>query len=61
MKNNSSTQGATLRTPNLARRRFIVGSAAAGGGLALGLTLPLGTRAATAAKPRRAAKSTRGC
>src|SRR6476659_3959805 len=49
MKNNSSSQAAPARTPNLARRRFIVGSAAAGGGLALGLTLPLGTSAAPAA------------
>jgi isoquinoline 1-oxidoreductase subunit beta len=36
----------TLRssTPNLSRRRFVVGSAAASGGLALGLGIPLGTR-----------------
>ena len=40
-------------TPNLSRRRFIVGSTAAGGGLALGLGIPLGmgSAAAQAADP----------
>ncbi len=37
------------RTPNLSRRRFIVSSAAAGGGLALGMTLPFAGDAAAAA------------
>src|SRR5258708_38002549 len=32
----------TSSTPNLSRRQFIVGSAAAGGGLALGLHVPFG-------------------
>jgi isoquinoline 1-oxidoreductase beta subunit len=32
----------TTRSTNLSRRRFIVGSAAAGGGLALGIPLPFG-------------------
>jgi len=40
-------------TPNLSRRRFIVGSTAAGGGLALGLGIPfgIGSAAAQAADP----------
>lgn len=36
------------KTPNLSRRRFIVGSAAAGGGLALGFHLPFGIQSAAA-------------
>jgi isoquinoline 1-oxidoreductase beta subunit len=43
MKNTGS-----LNAPNQSRRRFIVGSAAAGGGLALGLHLPLGIGTAAA-------------
>jgi isoquinoline 1-oxidoreductase beta subunit len=35
-------------TPNLSRRRFVVGSAAAGGGLALGLNIPFGMESARA-------------
>ena len=35
--------------PNLSRRKFIAGSAAAGGGLALGFNLPFGTAAAQTA------------
>src|ERR1700752_645884 len=41
-KSNSS------RATNTSRRRFVVGSAAAGGGLALGFNLPLGMRSAAA-------------
>ena len=37
-----STGKTARRTPNLARRKFIVGSAAAGGGLALGMQLQFG-------------------
>ena len=49
----------TLANPS--RRKFVVTSAAAGGGLAIGLHVPIGA-AATAAKRRAAApsKSTRG-
>ncbi len=36
------------KAPNLARRKFIVSSAAAGGGLAIGLTVPFGIDAAAA-------------
>src|SRR5574341_2182463 len=36
------------RTPKIARRSFIVGIAAVGGGLALGLRIPLGTSVARA-------------
>jgi isoquinoline 1-oxidoreductase subunit beta len=36
------------RATNTSRRRFVVGSAAAGGGLALGFNLPLGVRSAAA-------------
>lgn len=36
------------KSPNLSRRRFIVGSAAAGGGLALGFQLPFGIGTAAA-------------
>jgi len=36
------------RTTNTSRRRFIVGSAAAGGGLAIGFTLPFGVQSAAA-------------
>jgi isoquinoline 1-oxidoreductase beta subunit len=36
------------RTTNTSRRRFIVGSAAAGGGFALGFTLPFGVQTAAA-------------
>ena len=41
----------TLRTTNISRRKFIVGTAAAGGGLALGFKLPFigSAEAATAA------------
>jgi isoquinoline 1-oxidoreductase beta subunit len=40
-----------VKAPNLSRRRFIVGSAAAaGGGLALGFNLPFGARSAAAAQ-----------
>src|SRR5882724_6484216 len=41
----------TLRTTNVSRRKFIVGTAAAGGGLALGFKLPFigSAEAATAA------------
>jgi isoquinoline 1-oxidoreductase beta subunit len=39
----------TNRATNISRRRFIVGSAAAGGGLALGLSVPFGMREAQAA------------
>jgi isoquinoline 1-oxidoreductase beta subunit len=39
------------KSPNLSRRRFIVGSAAAGGGLAIGLRLPFGFDIAEAATP----------
>lgn len=35
-------------TPKISRRAFVIGTAAAGGGLALGLDLPLGGRAARA-------------
>ena len=35
-------------TTNLSRRRFVVGSAAAGGGLALGLNLPFGAGSVSA-------------
>jgi len=42
------------RTPDLSRRRFVVGSAAAGGGLALGLYLPLGSDVIAAASAREA-------
>ena len=38
----------TVRVPTLSRRRFIVGTAAAGGGLALGMRLPFGPGAAEA-------------
>src|SRR5258706_3613391 len=44
----------TSSTPNLSRRQFIVGSAAAGGGLAIGLHVPFGLAqdaSATAASP----------
>ena len=37
------------KTTNTSRRKFIVGSAAAGGGLALGLRLPLGVEPAVGA------------
>ena len=48
----------TRQTPNLSRRKFIVGSAAAaGGGLALGFNVPFG--AATAQAQRRAATAPR--
>src|SRR5213592_2081882 len=39
----------TTRATNLSRRKFIVGSAAAGGGLALGFQLPFGIGGAEAA------------
>src|SRR5437867_6371915 len=39
----------TEKTTNLSRRKFIVGSAAAGGGLALGFQLPFGMGDAEAA------------
>jgi isoquinoline 1-oxidoreductase subunit beta len=38
-----------MATPHLSRRRFVVGTAVAGGGLALGLRLPLGSGSAEAA------------
>ena len=38
-----------IQTPNLSRRTFIIGSAAVGSGLALGLNLPFGTKVARAA------------
>src|SRR3990172_4420735 len=38
-----------IDTPNLSRRSFIIGSAAVGSGLALGLNIPLGTAVARAA------------
>src|SRR5688572_11085074 len=38
----------TDKTTNSSRRKFIVGSAAAGGGLALGLRLPFGAEPAAA-------------
>ena len=42
------------KAANLSRRKFIVGSAAAGGGLALGLQLPFGIGAGgRAGAPRR--------
>jgi isoquinoline 1-oxidoreductase beta subunit len=40
-----------VEAPNLSRRRFIVGSAAAGGGLALGMHSPFGSGAAAAQSP----------
>src|SRR5574339_432024 len=43
MKNATSA-----KIPNLSRRRFIVGSVAAGGGLALGFRVPFGLEAAAA-------------
>ncbi len=46
--------GRPVRTPDLSRRRFVVGSAAAGGGLALGLYLPLGSDVIAAASAREA-------
>jgi isoquinoline 1-oxidoreductase subunit beta len=39
------------RTPNLSRRRFVVGSAAAGGGLALGLHVPFAFSEGAAVAP----------
>ena len=36
------------QSTNLSRRKFVVGSAAAGGGLALGLNLPFGAAPAAA-------------
>ena len=46
------------KAPNLARRRFIVGSAAAaGGGLALGLNVPFGVPSAAAAQAAAGAES----
>ena len=36
--------------PDLSRRSFIIGSAAVGSGLALGLSIPFGTRVARAAE-----------
>ncbi|MEI6117563.1 MAG: twin-arginine translocation signal domain-containing protein, partial [Burkholderiales bacterium] len=39
------------RIPNLSRRQFIVGSATAGAGLALGIAMPLVPRLAAAQTP----------
>src|SRR3981081_2798492 len=41
----------TLRTTNISRRKFIVGTAAAGGGLALGFKLPFIGSAEAATAP----------
>jgi isoquinoline 1-oxidoreductase beta subunit len=54
MKKNVRTRS-TNRATNLSRRKFIVGSAAASGGLALGLNLPFGPRPAAAQSAARAA------
>src|SRR5258707_14583466 len=50
-KASETTMKKTLRTTNVSRRKFIVGTAAAGGGLALGFKLPFigPAEAATAA------------
>ena len=45
------------RTTSVSRRKFIVGSAAAGGGLALGMQIPLGVGLAEAASTQAAAAS----
>jgi isoquinoline 1-oxidoreductase beta subunit len=42
------TNAISAKAPNLSRRRFIVGSVAAGGGLALGFRVPFGLEAAAA-------------
>ncbi|HET7595876.1 MAG TPA: molybdopterin cofactor-binding domain-containing protein [Burkholderiales bacterium] len=42
------TNAISAKVPNLSRRRFIVGSVAAGGGLALGFRVPFGLEAAAA-------------
>jgi len=39
------------KVPSLSRRRFIVSSAAAGGGLAIGMQLPFGIETAAAQRP----------
>jgi len=39
------------KSANISRRKFIVGSAAAGGGLALGFNLPFGVEPAAAQGP----------
>jgi isoquinoline 1-oxidoreductase subunit beta len=46
------------KSTNVSRRKFIVGSAAAGGGLALGFSLPFSASAQTKAKARGAAAAT---
>jgi isoquinoline 1-oxidoreductase beta subunit len=44
-----------MKTPNLSRRKFVVGTAAAGGGLALGMHLPFAISSAQAQAPAAAA------
>lgn len=44
-----------MKTPNLSRRKFVIGSAAAGGGLAIGMNLPFAVGTAQAQAPKVAA------
>ncbi|MFM9971226.1 MAG: molybdopterin cofactor-binding domain-containing protein [Burkholderiales bacterium] len=47
-RDSDSTNISKTRTPNLSRRKFMVSSAGAAGGLALGLNLPFGPRSVAA-------------